>query len=595
MITAQEAIREKRIRLAKREKARRNIFDFIKYTFRFYKHENWHHKLISNYYQRAIQKEISRLMVFLGPRNMKTEGLERAIAWAYGKNPNLKVISCAYAATRAVKSSKNVKQNVKDPNFSEVFPVYKGGEFFKGATDKQDFWEIGGTHRGSYLAAGVNGPIVGEGFNLGIIDDPVKSRAEAESPTYQETTKEWYFGTFLNRQDEKDSVIIIINTRWNRKDLSGSVLQEEGIKEYNTRKPSEGCPDWNGSSEGKWTVLCLSAEMDEEAYDWKHPEDPREIGDVLWPDRFPSSFLEQFKAIKYDWISLYQGRPTPKGGNLINRAWFKEPLQDFPRGGKLVRMWDLASTPKEERKKNNPDFTAGALLTYYQGVVYIIDIVATQIATKQKYDLMKQTAVMDDEMYGTVMQIWEEEGGASGKDTTVTLNELLDAHLRAPFRVRKDRNFYIDLFANKAETGNVRVIAGAWLYKKNDGNTFFDSAEAYPSSTVHDDDIDAVSKGCFLLTSGTIKQLMNSNTEFEQEHKPTPHDPESEKQTDFQLFEKQLLTKKRIDEKSITDFGQALVILDLIANKYVDKGNSKMAEIVYDEVDRIELIKKETE
>ena len=591
MITVQQAKREKRVRIAKREKASRHIFDFIKYTFRFYKHENWHHKLISSYYQRALKGEIQRLMVFVPPRHMKTEGLERATSWGYGKNPNLKVISCAYAATRAVKSSKNIKQNVKDSNFAEVFPEFRSKNFFYGTTDKQDYWEIGGGYRGSYLAAGVNGPIVGEGFNLGIIDDPVKSRAEAESPTYQETTKEWYFGTFLNRQDEQDSIIILINTRWNPKDLSGSILQEEGIKEYNTHKPSDGCPDWNGSPDGKWVIVNLAAEMDEEAMEWKHPEDPRELGEALWPDRFPSSFLEQFKAIKYDWTSLYQGRPKVKGGNIINRAWFGVPVKDFPRGGKLIRFWDLASTPKEERKKNNPDFTAGSLLTYINGIIYVIDIKATRLSPKKRYDLMKQTAIADDAMYGSVMQVWEEEGGASGKDVSVILNDLLIEHLRAPFRVRKAKNFYIDLFANKAETGNVRVVDGPWLHKKNDGNTFYDSAEAYPSSLVHDDDIDATGKACFLLTGGLIKQL-TGEAQNQEEYKPAQFDPETEKETIFQTLEKQLMTNRKIDEGTISDFAHTLETLEQLSNKYIQNNDDEMAMIILDEIDRIEEIAK---
>jgi phage terminase large subunit-like protein len=289
--------------------------------------------------------------------------------------------------------------------------------------------------------------------------------------------------------------------------------------------------------------------------------------------------------------SKHQHRPKVRGGNIINRAWFKEPLLDFPRGGKIIRFWDLASTEKEERRRNNPDFTAGALLTYYQGMVYIIDIVATQIATKAKYDLIKQTAVMDDAMYGSVMQIWEEEGGAGGKDVTVTLNELLDAHLRAPFRVRIKKGFYVELFANKAETGNVRVIKGAWLHRKRDNNTFFDSAEAFPSKLVHDDDIDAVSKGCFLLTGGVINES-TGELETEEEHKPIPHDPELEKQTLFQILEKQLLTKRKIDDKVIKNFEETLAVLDQIANKYVDKGDDKMADVVYDEVDRVEELQK---
>ena len=533
-------------------------------------------------------------MVFMPPRAMKTEGLERAVAWGYGHRPNLKTIGCAYGATRASDTSKKIKQNVKDSLFSDVFHEFKGGGIFKDAVDKQDHWEIAGGYRGAYLSAGVNGPITGFGGELLLVDDPVKSRQDAESPTYQATTKDWYFGTLLNRQNDKDSSIIIINTRWNTKDLCGCILEMEGIKTYNGHSPVEGIPEWNGQFDGKWDILCLPAEMDTEAYEWKHPEDPREIGEALWPQRFPIKFLTQFKQVKHDWYSLYQGRPQVKGGNVINRVWFGEPVKDFPRGGKLIRFWDLASTPKEERKKNNPDFTAGSLLTYVNGVVYVINVVATRLSPKQRYDLMKQTAVMDDGMYGSVMQVWEEEGGASGKDVSVTLNELLASHLRAPFPVRKSKNFYIDLFANKAETGNVRLVDGAWLYEKHDGNTYLDSLEAYPSSLVHDDDADSTAKACFLLTGGVVTNVDGKIMEQE-EYKPTPHDPELEKQTLFQILEKQLLKKKKIDDKSIENFEETLVVLDQIANKYVDKGDDDIVLFVYDEYDRIEILKNKQE
>lgn len=589
MISVKQAKKERIIRKAKREKSRRHIIDFIKYTFRQYKQENWHHHLVSSYYEKAIKGEIRRLMVWLPPRAMKTEGLERAVAWGYGHNPNLKVIGCAYGATRASDTSKKIKQNIKDTLFADVFNEFKGGGIFKDTIDKQDQWEIGGGNRGGYLSAGVNGPITGFGGELLLVDDPVKSRQDAESPTYQITTKEWYFGTLLNRQNDKDSSIIIINTRWNTKDLCGSILEMEGIKTYNGHKPVEGTPEWNGRPDGKWDILCLPAEMDEEAYEWKHKDDPRELGEALWPERFPTEFLQQFKLIKYDWYSLYQGRPQVKGGNMINRAWFKEPVLDFPRGGKLIRFWDLASTAKEASKHNNPDFTAGALLTYVNGMVYIIDIVATQIATKAKYDLMKQTAVLDDQMYGSVMQIWEEEGGASGKDVTVTLNELLDAHLRAPMRVRKSKNFYIELLANKAETGNVRVVKGPWLHKKRDNATFFDSAEAFPSKLVHDDDIDATSKGCFLLTGGIIDDADGNHDQKEYEAETIT--TETEKQTDFQLYEKQILTNKRIDDKTIDNIDETMVILEQISDKYIELNNSDLADLILDEKDRIENLK----
>ena len=616
MISQKKAKEGLRIRKAKREQSRRSVFHFLKYTFRHYKYENWHHKVVADFYKSLIERKITRGIVMLPPRHSKTEGAERAMSWAYGKmhykngilvrkGCDEKIIHCSATMPRARKSSVNVKRTVKDNLFSEVFPNFlregiSRTRTIKGVKDiKEDqatYWELGSGTRGSFLAAGVGGSITGEGFTIGNIDDPTGSAQDAESPSIQETEEEWFTGTFLDRQDDEDSAIILTMQRWGIKDMIGRRLLNEGMASFNTHVPQKGVPEWNGMPDGEWHVLCLPRLMDEEAMEWKHPDDPREIGEVLWPQRYSLKMALKFKKNlpNHIWEAKHQQRAKLRGGNVINRAWFKDPVLDFPRGGKLIRFWDLASTPKEERKKNNPDFTAGALLTYIGGMVYVIDLVATQIATKGKWDLIKQTAVLDDQMYGSVMQAWEQEGGSSGPDTTVTLNELLDAHLRVPFPVRKNKNFYIDLFGNKAETGNVRVVKGPWLHRKRDNSTFFDSAEAFPSSLVHDDDIDAAAKACFLLTGGIIINEETGEIENQEEYKPPKRDPETEKQTDFQLYEKQILTKKRIDEKSIKDFDSVLIVLDQIANKYVDKGDDKMAETVYDEIDRVELLSKET-
>ena len=47
------------------------------------------------------------------------------------------------------------------------------------------------TGRGTYFAAGVRGPITGRRADLAIIDDPVKSHAEADSPTFRENVSNW--------------------------------------------------------------------------------------------------------------------------------------------------------------------------------------------------------------------------------------------------------------------------------------------------------------------------------------------------------------------------------------------------------------------
>lgn len=482
--------------MARREMARRNIFAFTKYTFRAYRKdwENWHLKTISDFNQKGIERKLLRLMTFAPPRHMKTENVQRAFSYALGKDHDLKMMLTAYGGDKAHKISNQIKTNINDESFQRVFPDFPG---VKGL-NKINNWSLGGEYRGEILAAGINGPITGEGFNIGYVDDPIKTRAEAESPTYQDKTYEWYDETFLPRQDAIDSAILITNTRWSRKDLCGKILAKDGIASYNGRIPTAGCPEWNGDPAGVWHILCLTAEMDEEAWEWRHHQDPRKLGDALWPQRFPMSFLEQFKKNKYNWASAYQQRPQPKGGNLINRAWF-DIVDEMPPGAKLLRFWDLASTPKSETKKNDPDFTAGGLVGFKDNKIYIGDVKTTRNTPFEIEKLIKQTAVLDDSKYGEVRQYWEEEGGAGGKHVSEHYMKLLASHWRQAYRVGKNKEFYIDLLANKAEAEEVYLVKGKWLHEVHDGNTFLDEAEEYPKGR-HDDRIDAVAKACYIHT-----------------------------------------------------------------------------------------------
>lgn len=487
-----------KIEKAKRVKARRHIFDFIKYTFQAYKNENWHHKVISEFVQAVVEKRVARGMIFAPPRHMKTETMQRSFSYAFGDNHDLKLILTAYGADKAYKISNHIKSNVTDSAFKSIFPKFPG---IQGVNQLKN-WTLGGKHRGEVLAAGVGGPITGEGFHIGYIDDPVKSRAEAESATYQNNVYDWYKDTFLTRQDEADSGVLITNTRWNRKDLCGRLLADQGIALYNNQIPAKGCPEWNGDPAGEWHVLCLPAIMDEEAFAWKHPEDPRKIGSALWPQRFPLEFLEQFQKNKYNWASAYQQRPQPKGGNLINRTWF-EIVDEVPVGARFVRFWDLAGTPKQKSKKNDPDFTAGALVGFKDNVLYIADIKTARDTPLNIEKMIKQNARLDDNQYDKVRQYWEEEGGAGGKHISDHYRKLLAAHWRQAYRVGKKKEFYIDLMANKAEAGEIKLVQGKWLTEVHDGNTFLDEAEEFPKGR-HDDRIDAVAKACYILSGAPL-------------------------------------------------------------------------------------------
>ena len=84
-------------------------------------------------------------------------------------------------------------------------------------------WETG--LGGGLRAVGVGGGITGFGADLVIIDDPIKSRSEAESKTYRDRTYEWFNDDLYTRL-EPDARVILIQTRWHEDDLAGRLLKE---------------------------------------------------------------------------------------------------------------------------------------------------------------------------------------------------------------------------------------------------------------------------------------------------------------------------------------------------------------------------------
>jgi hypothetical protein len=113
--------------------------------------------------------------------------------------------------------------------------------YFPGITTRRDSrsvkrWELS-RYRGSLLAAGVGGPVTGNGALLGVIDDPFENWEQAQSPTIREKVRMWWKGTFRTRIWE-GGAIVLIQTRWHEDDLAGSILQEQADKWTVLRMPA---------------------------------------------------------------------------------------------------------------------------------------------------------------------------------------------------------------------------------------------------------------------------------------------------------------------------------------------------------------------
>jgi predicted phage terminase large subunit-like protein len=164
-------------------------------------------------------------------------------------------------------------------------------------------WET--TAGGEYFAAGVLGAITGRRSDLVLIDDPVKSRAEADSETVRERVWEWWKADLLTRL-KPGAKIVLVQTRWHEDDLGGRLLAEMA------------------SGGRHWEVLKLPMEAE------LHDPLGRAPGELLWPEWFRPDMVAEAKRDSRTWSALYQQRPSPATGTYFERDWLR-PANSIPR------------------------------------------------------------------------------------------------------------------------------------------------------------------------------------------------------------------------------------------------------------------------
>lgn len=342
------------------EKARRSLLDFTLYTKPDYE-VNWHHERLCEALDKLISGETKRLMVFMPPRNGKSElGSRRFPAYLLGKDPNAQIIAASYSADLASRMNRDVQRIIDSPEYQEVFPdtslngsnvrTIANGSYLRNS----DIFEIVG-HKGVYKSSGIGGGITGLGMTYGIIDDPFKNRKEAESKTIRNAVWDWYASTFYTRL-EKDARVLIILTRWHEDDLAGRLL-----------KQAEEDPEAE-----QWTIINYPA-IAEDPID---KTDPREPGEPLWPNKYSLKALTKIKKAvgTYEWSALYQQRPSPSEGNILNRKWWQYYRVTPDNFDEIIQSWDCAF-----KDNDDSDYVVGQVWGKSGADKYLLDQVKARM------------------------------------------------------------------------------------------------------------------------------------------------------------------------------------------------------------------------
>lgn len=255
-----------------------------------------HHKVMAVAMEEVEAGRIKRIIINIPPRHGKTELASKSFpSWYIGRNPTKHLILGTYNEKFSWDFGREIRDMMQRPTYGQVFPSVR---LKKGhaAVDRVQ------TEQGGVLAfVGRGGTITGRGGDLLIIDDPLKDRREADSPTIRQQLWVWFTQTFGSRMMTDEAAIILIQTRWHEDDLIGRLTD-----------PSNPCYDADEALQ--WRVINLPALAEE--------DDPlgREPGEPLWPERFGKEFLEGRRRIdRRGFSALYQGQPSPEDGAFFTR------------------------------------------------------------------------------------------------------------------------------------------------------------------------------------------------------------------------------------------------------------------------------------
>ncbi len=271
------------------ELARRNLLDFVLYTKDEYR-VNWHHEKLCTYLDQFVRGDITHLMVFMPPQHGKSELVSRRLpAYILGKEPKTKVVIASYSDDLVSTFNRDCQRIMDEPRYHEIFPKTYLSRSSNTGTEKwlrnASIFETVGF--GGFLkTVGVGGSLTGTPADIAIIDDPVKDSIEASSDTYKRRNWAWYNDVLLTRLHNRSKILLTM-TRWDVDDLAGLILKND---------------------ERKWTILNLPA-INELG---KGPDDPRNIGDALWPEQHSKArLLAVQKMSKRTFAALYQQDPSP--------------------------------------------------------------------------------------------------------------------------------------------------------------------------------------------------------------------------------------------------------------------------------------------
>ena len=457
-----------------REKGQNNFLSFVKTMWPGFI-SGRHHAVMAKKFEDLASGKTKRLIINMPPRHTKSEFASYLLpAWFLGKFPEKKIIQCSNTAELAVGFGRKVRNLVDGETYAKIFPNVSLRHDSKAAGR----WSTNAN--GEYFAIGVGGTVTGKGADLLIIDDPhseQEAALAANDPSIYDKVTEWYTSGPRQRLQPGGRIVIVM-TRWGKRDLTGQVLKAEGQR--------------GGEA---WEVIEFPAILPS--------------GKALWPEFWS---LKELGALKTElpntkWQAQYQQNPTSEESAIVKREWWKIwEDEDPPRCDFTLMAWDTAF-----EKSNRADYSACTLWGVFEkedenGTMQSNLILLNALRDRLEFPALKKKVIEEWKGWEPDSMIIEKK--ASGAPLIYELRAMgIPVQEFTPVK-GNDKitrlNAVSDLFAS----GRV------WAPNKHWAEEVIDEVASFPSGE-HDDYVDTVSLALMRFRKGGfIRTLLDEEDEL---------------------------------------------------------------------------------
>jgi predicted phage terminase large subunit-like protein len=414
-----------------------------------------HHRLLLEHLERISRGEIDRLIVLMPPGSAKSTYASILFpAWWFTQHPRSSVIGASHTAALAAHFSRRIRDTITQHKSRLGYEISSSNR-------AASHWTT--TAGGEYYSAGTHGTFVGRRADLIIIDDPLKSQAEADSPSLRDRIWTWYQSDLATRLKPRARIVLIM-TRWHEDDLGGRLLAR---------------------SDTDWVVLRLPALAEADDILGRAPGEP------LWPAwESPAELARKRLSVgERTWSALFQQSPRPQTGGLFDVSHLQTTDAASEEGHTLVvRAWDLAATAATG--DNDPDWTVGLKLSCnLNGTFTVLDVVRMRGTPRQVEEIIVATAAAD----GPAVRIGlPEDPGQAGRSQITYLVSRLRGYQVSASRETGGKTVRATPVASQMDAGNIAIVAARW------NHALIDELREFPFSR-KDDQVDALSRAFGML------------------------------------------------------------------------------------------------